>query len=74
MITCSVGVVVALQPGLHTNQIMLIDEKDDVFGPVNLIYWGTQLLLNKKCPCNVTQIAKRSMGSVLTPEVLCQAE
>lgn len=36
-ITCSVGVVVAFQPGLHTNQIMLIYKEDDVFGPVNLI-------------------------------------
>ncbi len=38
VITCGVGVVVALQPGLHTNQIMLIHEEDDVFSPVNLIY------------------------------------
>lgn len=37
-ITCCVGVVVALQPGLHTDQIMLIDKEDDVLGPVNLIY------------------------------------
>lgn len=36
-ITRGVGVVVALQPGLHTNQIMLIHEEDDVLGPVNLI-------------------------------------
>lgn len=38
VITCSVGVVVALQPRLHTNQIMLIHKKYDVLGPVNLIY------------------------------------
>lgn len=36
--TCSVGVVVPFQPGLHTNQIMFIDKEDDVLGPVNLIY------------------------------------
>lgn len=38
VITCSVGMVVALQPGLHTNQIMLIHQEDDVLGPKNLIY------------------------------------
>lgn len=38
MITCSVGVVVALQPCLHTNQIMLVHEEYDILGPVNLIY------------------------------------
>lgn len=37
-ITCSVCVMVALQPGLHTNQIMLIHEEYDVLGPENLIY------------------------------------
>lgn len=35
-ITCSVGVVVALQPGLHTNQIMLIHKENYVLGPKNL--------------------------------------
>lgn len=38
MITCSIGVMVALQPRLHANQIMLIHQEDDVFGPKNLIY------------------------------------
>lgn len=36
MITCSVGVVVAFQPCLHTNKVMFIYKEDDVFGPVNL--------------------------------------
>lgn len=42
VITCSVGVVVALQPRLHTNQVMFIYKEDDVFGPVNLPWWETQ--------------------------------
>lgn len=37
-VTCGVGVVVALQPCLHTNQIMLVHQEDDVLCPVNLIY------------------------------------
>lgn len=38
VLTCSVGVVVALQPGLHTNQIMLIHKEDEILCKVNLIF------------------------------------
>lgn len=34
--TCGVGVVVAFQPSLHSNQIMLVHEENDVFSPENL--------------------------------------
>lgn len=34
--TCRVGVVVAFQPSLHSNQIMLIHKENDVFSPENL--------------------------------------
>lgn len=36
--TCRVGVVVAFQPGLHSNQIMLINKENDVFSPENLAW------------------------------------
>lgn len=38
VVTCSVSVVVTLQPCLHTNQVMLIYKEDDVLGPVNLTW------------------------------------
>lgn len=41
--TCSVGVVVAFQPSLHSNQVMLINKEDDVFRPENLICGETPL-------------------------------
>ena len=37
-LTCGVGVVVAFQPGLHAYQVMLVDQEDDILGPIDLTY------------------------------------
>lgn len=58
ILTCSVGVVVTLQPGLHADQIMLIHKKDDVLGPVNLIY-KPQHSLNVEYSCNTISVLSR---------------
>lgn len=50
--TCSVGVVVGLQPGLHSNQVVLIYQENDVFSPENLICW------EKKHIKTINEVAK----------------
>lgn len=73
VITCSVGVVVAFQPRLHTNQVMFIYKEDDVFGPVNLPWWETQSLKHEMSPA-LNWNRGEGFGFVLTPEILGQAE
>ena len=36
-LTCDVGVMVALQPGLHADKIIFIHKEYDVFSPIDLI-------------------------------------
>lgn len=75
--TCSVGVVVTLQPGLHTNQIMLIHKKDDVLGPVNLIY-KTEFLESRNTTATSSQwcliVLETATYVKLTSKVMCQAK
>ena len=72
MITCNVGVVVALQPGLHTNQIVFIHEEDDIFGPKNLIC-KHRVNVTKKCNSNIFSMLSHCVGE-RTPKVMSQAE
>lgn len=72
--TCSVGVVVTLQPCLHTNQVVFIDKEDDVLGPVNLTWWEAEQTLKLAGLLEFKWYKRNQSGCALTPEVLGQAK
>lgn len=42
--TCDVDIMIGLQPSLHADEVVLVHQEDDIFGPIDLA-WGKSMAL-----------------------------